>query len=168
MDALGSHDESEMQDAILLLIRDRLVFDGKLDEKHFRFLAGKPQIDDATWLAELSHDDVAWGDSSIRAKPADPTALQAQWFLIEIATSALSLFGKASRNSVKTKPTRASPEQIRTRAALRDLFGDNIPTREEITDGDLLKKVNDYIGNKARPISKDTLARTTGRRNKRN
>jgi hypothetical protein len=166
MDALGSTDENEMKDAVLLLIRDRLVFDGKIDERHFRFLAGKPQIDDATWLAELAHEDIAWGDSCIRARPADPLALQPQWFLIEIATAALSLFGHTSKT--KVKPTRTPPEQIRASAALRDLFGDSVPTRGEMTDGYLLKMLNDHIGNKGRPITKDTLARATGRRNKRN
>src|SRR5258707_15323627 len=99
MDALRGTDESEKKDAVLLLIRDRLVFDGKIDEKHFRFLAGKPSIVDASWLANLSDSEIKWEDSFILAPGAPGSFPDTQWFLIEIATSSLSLFGSRTSES---------------------------------------------------------------------
>jgi hypothetical protein len=67
--------------------------------------------------------------------------------------------------SPHAKPRRHTrPEQLRTAAKLKALFGDNIPPREQMADGDLLKKVNANLGNGERPISRDTLLRTSGRR----
>jgi len=163
MDALGSHDESEMQDAILLLIRDRLVFDGKLDEKHFRFLAGKPSIVDASWLANLSNSQIKWEDSAILAAREPDAFPDTQWFLIEIATSCLSLFGsRTSKNAVR--PRRTPPEQTRALGALKEIFGDNIPGSDQLTNQDLLKKVNDHQRKQGqRPSAKDSLMRAAGR-----
>jgi hypothetical protein len=162
MDALGSTDESEMQDAVLLLIRDRLVFDGKIDEKHFRFLAGKPSIVDASWLASLSDSEVKWEDSTIFA-PRGPSSFPDTWFLIEIATSSLSLFGSRTSESAP-RARRTPPEVTRALGALKELFGDKIPGPDQLTNQDLLKKVNDHQGKRDQRLSaKDSLMRAAGR-----
>jgi hypothetical protein len=162
MDALGQADESEKQDAVLLLIRDRMVFDGKIDEKHFRFLTGKPSIIDALWLANLSHDDVDWENSNIRAPSGD--VLTDRWFLIEIASSALSLFG--SRISAK-KPRRASrtpPEQARALKSIIAIYG-RIPPQDEVSNPVLEQAVNKDLKLKnLEPVKKDAIQRAAGRR----
>src|SRR5258705_6819856 len=121
MDALRGTDESEKEDAVLLLIRDRLVFDGKIDERHFRFLAGKPSIIDASWLASLSDSEIEWEDSGIVA-PREPGSFpHTQLFLIEIATSALSLFGSSASGST-AKAQRTPPEQLRALKAIKEIY----------------------------------------------
>ena len=72
----------------------------------------------------------------------------------------------ASPNADKVAPTKRStaPQQIRAEAALKALFGDKVPSREQIDDGELLKKVNTHIGTSARPIQRDSLLRAAGRR----
>jgi hypothetical protein len=164
MDALGSTDESEMQDAVLLLIRDRLVYDGKIDEKHFRFLAGKPSIVDASWLANLSDSEVKWEDSTILA-PREPGSFpDAQWFLIEIATSSLSLFGsRTSKNAPRAR--RTPPEVTRAEGALRKLYGDKIPGSDEMTGPDLLNALNEFQKTQPnkREFKKDSVMRASGR-----
>jgi hypothetical protein len=62
--------------------------------------------------------------------------------------------------------SRTPPEQTRAIAILQALFGDIIPP--ELGFGDLLKRVNNHVGTKARPISKDTLRRALKSLNKRN
>jgi hypothetical protein len=62
--------------------------------------------------------------------------------------------------------SRTPPEQARASAILQTLFGGIIPP--ELGFGDLLKRVNDHVGTKGRPISKDTLRRTLKSLNKRN
>ena len=164
MDALGRADESEMQDAILLLIRDRLVFDGKIDEKHFRFLAGKPSIVDASWLANLSDSEVKWEDSTILA-PREPGSFpDTQWVLIEIATSSLSLFGSRTSESAP-RAQRTPPEVTRAKGALRKLYGDKIPGSDEMTGQDLLKALNEFQKTQPnkREFKKDSVMRASGR-----
>ena len=164
MDALGSTDESEMQDAVLLLIRDRLVFDGKIDEKHFRFLTGKPSIVDATWLVNLSHESVDWEKSCIIAPRQPGNFPDTEWFLIELATSCLSLFGSRTSESAPLRARRTPQEVTRARGALKELFGDKIPGPDELTNKDLHKIVNDHQQNKElRLIAKDSLMRAAGR-----
>jgi hypothetical protein len=165
MEALPGSDIAEKEEAVLLLIRDRLIVGGAIDENQFRFLSGKPDIRDATWLANLSHADIAWGDSCIRAD-ATESLVQSGWFLIEIAAAGLALF-QSGKSQKPHKPRRTPPEQIRTRAALTALFGATVPSRDELTDSDLHKRVNDQIckaSKGARPVSKDTVLRTVGRR----
>jgi hypothetical protein len=168
MGALRGSDESEKKDAILLLIRDRLVFDGKFDEKHFRFLAGKPSIVDASWLADLDHKNVDWQASSIIA-PGDsglPGDLgPPRPYLIEIATSALSLFG--SRTSAKASLMRArrfGPETARALKAIKAIY-DTIPPQDEVSTPVLDKTVNKYLKQQnLEPVKRDAIQRATGRR----
>jgi hypothetical protein len=127
MDALGSADEYERRDAVVLLIRDRLVFDGKIDEKHFRFLAGKPSIVDASWLANLSESEINWEDSTIRA-PREPDGFSMpDWFLIEIATSALSLFRSRTLESApqaRRTPQWKTPAPGMIRAKIHEVYSE--------------------------------------------
>ena len=163
MDSLPGANEDEKKEAVLLLIRDRLIADGRLDETHFRFLSGKPQIEDATWLANLSHDDVAWGDSTIRATSADPFA-QSQWFLIEIATSGLSLFRASSRakGSTPHRKSRSSPAQDMARAEVIARYG-KIPSDAEATTQKIFQEINRGRA-EGDVISKGTLEWALGRR----
>ncbi len=167
MDALRGTDESEKKDAVLLLIRDRLVFDGKFDEKHFRFLAGKPSIVDASWLADLDHKNVDWrtsciiapGDSFLSTGHLDP----ARPYLIEIATSALSLFG--SRTSAGApRARRAMPEQARALKAIMAIY-DRIPSQDEVSNSVLEQAVSKHLKEKGlEPVKKDSTLRAAGRR----
>jgi hypothetical protein len=161
MDALGQADEIEKQDAVLLLIRDRLIYDGKIDEKHFRFLTGKPSIVDALWLGNLSHDDVDWENSNICAPCSDAVGLQ--WFLIEIASSGLSLFG--SRASAKeARRRRTPPEQARALKAIKAIY-DRIPPQDEVSNPVLEQAVNNYLKQEGlEAVKRDAILRAAGRR----
>jgi hypothetical protein len=164
MDALRSADEAEKKDAIVLLIRDRLVVEGGIDEKHFRFLAGKPAIDDATWLVDFSHDDVDWERSTIRAPRADPHFALPEWFLIEIATAGLSLFGSMTAGK-PTRKKRIGPEFARAQGALKKIYGEKIPAMEEVPNKDLEKIVNDRLKlDGLKVVKADAVQRASGRR----
>jgi hypothetical protein len=165
MEALPGTNTAEKQEAVLLLIRDRLIVGGSLDETNFRFLTGKPQIEDATWLANLSHADVAWSDSSIRSLAADNSFTSEKWFLIEIASAGLSLF--SSRTSAKEPskaPHRTSPEQARALKAIKEIYG-RIPPQDEVSNSVLDHAVNKHLKEKGlESVKKDALMRAAGRR----
>jgi hypothetical protein len=167
MAALPGTDISEKKEAVLLLIRDRLIVGGSIDETNFRFLAGKPQIKDATWLANLSHADVAWGDSSIRADGSSENDAFIQpfgWFLIEIAAAGLTLF-RSGKNQKAPTPHRTSPEQARALKALRALYGEKIPPQEEVANKVLESRANGWLKeNDLLPVKPDALQRAAGRR----
>ena len=59
-DALPGEDESEKREAIALLVRDRLIVDGRLNEQEFRFLEGKPGLRTFAWVERLTADDFQW------------------------------------------------------------------------------------------------------------
>jgi hypothetical protein len=164
LDALPGHNLADKQDAVLLLIRDRLIVDAVLDEKHFRFLAGKPSIVDAMWLVNLSHSEVDWEKSAILAHLDPGNFPDTQWFLIEIATAALSLFG--SRSTAGTsKARRTPPELTRAKGALEKIFGSEIPGPKEMTGPDLWNTVNRHQEKKGmRLFAKDSVLRAAGRR----
>jgi hypothetical protein len=166
MRALPEASEEQKREAILLLVRDRLIINGKIDETHFRFLSGKPQIENATWLANLSDDDVAWRDSNIRAATIDPM-VQQSWHLIEIATSCLTLFGRLSTTSgkgPKRASTRTKVEQERAKMAIMAVYG-RIPSQTEIPNKVLDKAVNQYLKSEGLPpVKADALQRAAGRR----
>jgi hypothetical protein len=162
MDALGQADEFEKQEAVLLLIRDRLIYDGKIDERHFRFLTGKPSIVDAVWLATLSHESVDWQNSGIIAPGADNNAYP-QWFLIEIASAGLSHFG-SMKSAKKPRRARTSPEQARALKAMKALYG-GIPPQDEVSNSVLNQEVNKYLKQEGlEPVKKDAIQRVAGRR----
>ena len=62
--------------------------------------------------------------------------------------------------------SRTPPEQTRALAILQTLFRGIIPP--ELGFGDLLKRINNHFGTKARPIGKDTLRRALKSLKKRN
>ena len=70
------------------------------------------------------------------------------------------------KQPAEARVPRTPPEQARATAILQTLFGDMIPP--ELGFGDLLKRLNDYIGTKGRPIEKDTLRRALKSLKKRN
>jgi hypothetical protein len=167
MRALRGASEEEKREAILLLVRDRLIINGKIDETHFRFLGGKPQIDDASWLAGLSEDDVAWDSSSIRTASIDPFAAPS-WHLIEIATSCLTLFGFQKTTTEENKPkralTRTKAEQERAKTAMMEIYG-KIPPQTEVSNKVLGKAVNENLEQKGlKAVKADALQRAAGRR----
>jgi hypothetical protein len=166
MRALPEASEEEKREAILLLVRDRLIINGKIDETHFRFLAGKPQIDDAGWLAGLSEDDVAWDSSTIRTASIDQFAAPS-WHLIEIATTCLNLFGRLSTTSGKgprRASTRTKVEQERAKMAIMAVYG-RIPSQTEIPNKVLEQAVNQHLKSEGLPTVKaDALQRAAGRR----
>jgi hypothetical protein len=163
MRALPEASEEEKREAILLLVRDRLIINGKIDETHFRFLGGKPQIDDAGWLAGLSEDDVAWDSSTIRTASIDPFAAPS-WHLIEIATSCLSLFGSQTITTEENKPKRTPVEQARALTAITAVYG-RIPSQTEIPNKVLDQAVNQYLKSKGLPpVKADAIQRAAGRR----
>jgi hypothetical protein len=171
MDALGQADEIEKQDAVLLLIRDRLIYDGKIDEKHFRFLTGKPSIADATWLANLSHESVDWEKSCIIAPGADnnvyhalPSDFTPQWFMIEIASAGLSLFGARKSAKEPRRARRTPPEQARALKAMKAIYG-RIPPQDEVSNSVLEQAVNKHLKQKGlEAVKKDAIQRVAGRR----
>jgi hypothetical protein len=165
LDALPGTNADAKKEAVIMLIRDRMIVDGKLDEAHFRFLGGKPQIESAYWLMNLSDRDFSWTDSSFQA-PAnenDPSGFGVKWFPIEIAASALSLF-KSNRGERPATPRRHPPEQARALRLIHKIYGGKVPTRAEVTDGDLVQAVNAAVEPGERPVGKDSILRAAGRR----
>jgi hypothetical protein len=165
MDALPGSNIDEKKEAIILLIRDRLIINGAIDETHFRFLGGKPPINVGYWLANFSYDDVSWDESTIRA-PAGGVADIVRWYLIEIAASGLTLFASDKGGKGK-KPTRnkASPEQERALKALHAIYGDRIPPQNEVSNKVLEKIVNDRLhADGLQKVKPDALQRAAGRR----
>jgi hypothetical protein len=104
--SLPSDDEADLKDAIALLIRDRLMVDGHLNEIEFRFLEGKPDLRTTAWINKLSTSDFNWATSEMLAgvdttKPGARVS-DSVGILIEIAASAVEHFedrGKPPRRS---------------------------------------------------------------------
>ena len=168
MDALPGSDIAE-KEAVLLLIRDRLIVGGSIDENSFRFLAGKPQIENASWLANLSDADIAWDNSCIRAEPALPDdslgrhLSSSGWYLIEIAADGLNLF-RSGKNQKIAQPQRTPPEQTRALGVMKALFDSKIPAKDQPTNTDLVRKVQDEMERQGvRTVSKETILRAAGR-----
>jgi hypothetical protein len=86
----------EIADAIALLVRDRLIDDGKLNDREFRFLEGKPDLRTTAWLNLLEAGDFNWSESQMLAgvdttKPGTRVSDHAG-LLIEIAESCIDHF----------------------------------------------------------------------------
>jgi hypothetical protein len=94
--SLPSDDEADLKAAIALLVRDRLIVDGHLNEIEFRFLEGKPDLRTTAWVNKLSTEDFNWATSAMLAgvdtsKPGARVS-DSVGILIEIAASALEHF----------------------------------------------------------------------------
>jgi hypothetical protein len=87
------------------------------------------------------------------------------WVYVMKAASAASNTDKIAAPATPRK-RHTSPQQMRAEAALKTLFGDEIPSREQVDDRELLNRVNAHIGKSARPIERDSLLRAAGRRRK--
>ncbi len=91
-------DEADIKDAVALLIRDRLIVDGRLNEAEFRFLEGQPDLRTTAWVNKLTSDDFNWALSEMLAgvDTSKPRSRISDTFglLIEIASSALNYFGE--------------------------------------------------------------------------
>lgn len=99
--ALPGTDEDELKDAIALLIRDRLIVDGRLNEAEFRFLEGRPDLRTTAWVNTLTSDDFNWTLSQMIAG-VDTTKPKGRLhdhigLLIEIAASTLRYFGEPAK-----------------------------------------------------------------------
>jgi len=154
-------DVAELKAAIALLVRDRIITNGKLNEAEFRFLEGKPDLTTTAWVNQLSAEDFNWRQSQLIAG-VDTTKPKGRLhdhigLLIEIAASALQYFGKPTDTARRTPP-----EQKRTAGLIEKLFSDGIPP--ELGPADILKRLNDHIGARGRPITKDTLRRVLKRK----
>jgi hypothetical protein len=120
--SLPSDDEADLKDAIALLVRDRLIVDGHLNENEFRFLEGKPDLRTTAWVNKLSTEDFNWATSEMLAgvdtsKPGARVS-DSVGILIEIAASALEHFegkGNPPRRGVggrKPKYDKAAVERF--------------------------------------------------------
>ncbi|MGY4358645.1 hypothetical protein ACVWZR_007769 [Bradyrhizobium sp. i1.3.1] len=156
-----TEEAAEVKAAIALLVRDRIIANGKLNEAEFRFLEGKPDLTTTAWVNQLAADDFNWRQSHLIAG-VDTTKPKGRLhdhigLLIEIAASALQYFGKQADTARRTPP-----EQTRTAGLIEKLFSEGIPP--ELGPADILKRLNDHIGTKGRLISKDTLRRVLDKR----
>jgi hypothetical protein len=157
-------DEDALKDAIALLVRDRLIVDGKLNEHEFRFLEGKPDLRTSAWINDLCVDDFNWATSEIlagvdttepRTRPSDTIGI-----LIEIASCAVRYFGEPAS---EPRRDRDGPQVIRAKVLLEKVFGCVEPPRSQTTDSMLVKKVTDAIPTGDQPISRDSILRAAGR-----
>lgn len=160
-----TEDAAEVKAAIALLVRDRIITNGKLNEAEFRFLEGKPDLSTTFWVNQLTPEDFSWRHSHLIAG-VDNTKHKGRLhdhigLLIEIAASALQYFGEPA-----AKPRRNSPEQTRALTVLREIYGDTFPTRGKVTDKDLVRAVNAKLDKSERALEKDTVLRAAGRRRK--
>jgi hypothetical protein len=165
-----SEEQTDVKDAIALLVRDRIIVDGRLNEAEFRFLEGKPDLRTTAWVNQLTADDFNWSLSHIIAG-VDTTKSKGRLhdhigLLIEIAASALAYFGQTPEAARRSpQEIQDGPEVRRAKAVLKKLYDDRIPSAEQLTDGDLHKAVNQAREKDAREISKTTILRASGRRN---
>lgn len=165
--SLENDDEDELKEAIALLVRDRLIVDGSLNEREFRFLEGKPDLRTTAWINKLSANDFNFATSELIAgvdtTRAGSRVSDAVGILIEIAASALVYFGEAPEAARRSPQD--GPELRRAKAVLKKLYGDRIPSAEHLTDGDLHKAVNQAREKDMREMSKTTILRAASRRN---
>jgi len=152
-EALPCTDEAELKDAIAVLVRDRLIVDGKLNEHEFRFLEGAPDLRTAAWINKLTAEDFNWADSQLLAgvdtsKPGSRVSDHVG-LLIEIAADCLNYFAAeegeiGSRTSAGTpKPRRTSPEAARALKAIKAIYG-KIPLQDEVSNPRLEQAVNKH------------------------
>jgi hypothetical protein len=159
--------DDDIAEAITLLVRDRLVEDGRLNEREFRFLEGKPDVRTTAWLSSIAAEDFNWSDSQILAG-VDTTKMNSRvsdqhGVLIEIAESCIDYFEHAELRAIKQR-TNSGPEVRRAKAVLQKLYPKGVPSSDRLTDGDLHSSVNKALGKDERSISKTTVLRAAGRR----
>jgi hypothetical protein len=125
-EALPSADEGELKEAIALLVRDRLVVDGKLNEHEFRFLEGKPDMSTSAWLNKLSTDDFNWATSEMLAgvDTSKPGSRVSDHFglLIEIAADCLDYFAPSSKEHPRQGLRLPSPNDAKIRDEVRATY----------------------------------------------
>jgi len=114
MDALPGNDDADKRLAIALLVRDRIIVDGCLNEAEFRFLEGKPDLRTSAWVARLTPDDFGWKTSQMLAgvdtsKPGSRVS-DSVGLLIEIASTALDHFGDT--NIPRRKVTKVGAPEL--------------------------------------------------------
>jgi hypothetical protein len=114
MDALPGNDDADKHIAIALLVRDRIIVDGHLNEAEFRFLEGKPDLRTSAWVARLTADDFWWSTSQMLAgvdtsKPGSRVS-DSVGLLIEIASTALDHFG--GTNIPRRKVTKVGAPEL--------------------------------------------------------
>jgi hypothetical protein len=160
-------DEEDLKEAIALLVRDRLIIDGRLNEADFRFLEGRPDLQSMAWVNSLTVMDFAWAHSQIIV-PIDST--KSKWerqnltrLLIEIAASAVSLFHPPEGFARKEpRRVRVAPEQNKARDAVIAHYG-KIPSPTEASTQQIFNKIN--VGRaETDVIKKGTIEHALGRR----
>jgi hypothetical protein len=125
-EALPSADEGELKEAIALLVRDRLVVDGKLNEHEFRFLEGKPDLRTAAWINNLRAEDFNWADSQLLAgvdtSKAGTRVSDHVGLLIEIAADCLDYFAPSGKEHPRQGLRLPSPNDAKIRDEVRATY----------------------------------------------
>jgi hypothetical protein len=171
--SLPGDDIADKREAILLLIRDRLIVDGGLNERQFRFLGDKPDALEASWLAGIELDALDWQQSWLLAPSVVhenetlPFAASRQWLLIEIAAECLQLFGAPISVATGKRKRKTPVKEKRAEQAIQAIFKGKIPTVIEVTNPELNERVNKWLkDNTIGPVSLDSVLRAAGRRSK--
>jgi hypothetical protein len=171
--SLPGADISDKREAILLLIRDRLIVDGGLNERQFRFLGAKPDISEASWLAGIEVDALDWQQSWLLAPSVvheNENLLLAdsrQWLLVEIAAECLQLFGAPIRVATGKRKKKTPVQRQAAKEALSNLYPSGVPSTSEVPNKDLVRQVTEYWKRQSpdrQSVSPDSILRAAGRR----